>query len=382
MGSAASRNTAALLSLKGLGRSLESSQDMLHLIFHELRTPLSSIHGYASILLTGELGALTPPQRQTVDRLKELTVYLTTLISNLRQLALLADEPALLPWEPLDIGKLVRAVCHDLSAEADRKGVRLTLKAPARLAPLWAERNGVTQILINLVMNAIKFTPPKGTVTVEVRSSSQALRLTVRDTGVGIPRAVLPKLFRELYHQDHPEVGALGGSGLGLVIVKRNVERHHGSVSIRSRLGRGTIVDVTLPQRLEQDVLKTALTQMIERSRRERRSFSLLVLKSAGAPYERLERALRDSIRSDDRYYPLQQAGLMALVARTSLRGAQTISERIQQRIQRDPELRRHHAVRLQLGMAAYPAHGRRASQLFKAAQQHLTPLASRAAAG
>jgi hypothetical protein len=212
------------------------------------------------------------------------------------------------------------------------------------------------------------------------------MRLTVRDTGVGIPRAVLPKLFRALYHQDHPEVGALGGSGLGLVIVKRNVERHHGSVSVRSRVGRGTIVDVTLPQRREQDVLKTALTQMIDRSRSERRSFSLLVLKSAGALYERLWRVLKDAIRSDDRYYPLQQAGLIALVARTNLRGAQVISERIQQRVQRDPELRRNRAVRLQLGIAAYPAHGRRASQLFKVAQAHLVPLAirraGRAAAG
>lgn len=373
---APSRNVTALLGRKTFGRSLESSQELLHLIFHELRTPLSSIHGYASILLTGELGALTPPQRQTVDRLRELTLYLTTLISNLRQLALLADEPAILPWEPLDIGKLLRAVCHDLSGEADRKGVRLTLKVPARLSPLWAERNGVTQILINLVMNAIKFTPPKGTVTVEARGTNHAMRLSVRDTGVGIPRSVLPKLFRELYHQDHPEVGALGGSGLGLVIVKRNVERHHGSVSVRSRVGRGTIVAVTLPQRREQDVLKTALTQMIERSRGERKAFSLLVLKSAGAPYERLERALRDSIRSEDRYYLLQHAGVIALVARTNLRGAQAIGERIQQRVQRDPELRRHYVARLQLGVAAYPAHGRRAAQLFKVAQQHLAPLA------
>lgn len=365
-----------------VGRSVESSQELLHLIFHELRTPLSSIHGYASILLTGELGPLAPTQRQTVERLRELTVYLTTLITNLRQLALLADEPAILPWEPLDMGKLVRTVCHDLAAEAARKGVHLVLKVPARLSPLWADRNGITQILINLVMNAIKFTPPKGKVTVEVSGSQHTMRLLVRDTGVGIPRAVLPKLFRKVYHQDHPDVGASGGSGLGLIIVKRNIERHQGAVSISSRVGRGTTVRVALAHRRGQDVLKTALTLMIERGRQDREPFSLLLLKANGPPSEQLERIVKESIRSDDRAYPLYQAHLIAILAKTSTQGAQVIRQRIEQRLQRDRELRRTRETKLLLGIASFPAHGRRAPQLIKVAQQHFSPIAAAAREG
>ncbi len=371
--SASRSRTSASRSLKALTRSLDSSDDLLYLIFHELRTPLSSIHGYASILLTGELGPLAPPQRQTVERLRELTLYLTTLITNLRQLALLADEPTLIPWEPLEIGKLVRAVCHDLAAEVERKGVRLILKISPTTPVSWAERNGVTQILINLLMNAIKFTPRKGKITVEVNGSNRAIRLTVRDTGVGIPRSVLPKLFHELYHQDRPEVNASGGSGLGLVIVKRNVDRHRGSVSVTSRLGRGSAFHVILPQRSGHDVLKTVLVQMIERSRQEREPFSLLLVKAGGTSAEQLDRILKDSIRSDDLSYPLQKAQLIAIVARTSLQGAQVIAQRISQRMQRDPELRGDLRVTLQFGIAAYPMHGRRALQLLKAAQRYLT---------
>ena len=370
--SASRSRASASRSLKALTRSLDSSDDLLYLIFHELRTPLSSIHGYASILLTGELGPLAPPQRQTVERLRELTLYLTTLITNLRQLALLADEPTLIPWEPLEIGKLVRAVCHDLAAEVERKGVRLILKISPTTPVSWAERNGVTQILINLLMNAIKFTPRKGTITVKVNGSNRAIHLTVRDTGVGIPRAVLPKLFRELYHQDRPEVNASGGSGLGLVIVKRNVDRHQGSVSVNSRVGRGSAFHVILPQRSGHDVLKTVLARMIERSRQEREPFSLLLVKAGGTSSEQLDRILKDSIRSDDLYYPLQKAQLIAIVARTTLQGAQVIAQRISQRMQRDPELRGDLRVTLQFGIAAYPMHGRRPLQLLKVAQRHL----------
>ncbi len=376
-----SRATASP-SLKALTLSIKSSDELLQLIFHELRTPLSSIHGYASILLTGELGSLAPTQRQTVERLRELTLYLTTLITNLRQLALLADESTLISWEPLEMGKLVRAVCHDLAAEAERKDVRLILKVSPARPVLWAERNGVTQILLNLLTNAIKFTPRKGKVTVEAHASNGAMHLTVRDTGVGIPRSVLPKLFRELYHQDRPEVGASGGSGLGLAIVKRNVDRHHGSVSVSSRIGRGSAFCVILPQRSSHDVLKTVLAQTIERSQQEREPFSLLLVKASGTPAEQLDRILKDSIRSEDRYYPLQKARLMAIVARTTLQGAQVIAQRISQRMPRNPALGGDRRVTLKLGIAAYPTHGRRAPQLLKAAQQHLTDVPLRDGGG
>lgn len=360
----------------GLGHSLQSDQKFLQLIFHELRTPLSSIHGYASLLLTGELGALAPTQRQTVERLQDLTTYLTTLITNLRQLALLADEPAILPWEPLDMPRLVRAVSHDLEAEANRKGVQLVLNLPAYAAPLWADRNGITQVLINLVMNAIKFTPPKGTVTVEISGSDKTMHLTVRDTGVGIPRPVVSKLFRTVYHQDRPDVGAVGGSGLGLIIVKRNVQRHRGTVSITSRVGRGTVVRVALKHRRGQDVLKTALAQLIERQRRSREPFSLLLLKGTGVPEEQLGGIVKESIRSDDHAYPIPQAQLIAIIATVGFQGAQAIRQRIEQRIQRNPELQHIRALKLQLGIASYPAHGRQPSQLLAVAQQRLTPVA------
>ena len=375
MRKAPARKASSLHGLKTLSRSIESSDELLHVIFHELRTPLSSIHGYASILLSGELGPLTQPQRETVERLRELTLYLTALITNLRQLALLVDEPTMIPWEPLDLDKVVRSVCDDLGTQARRKGIRLALQLSNSLPPLWAERNGITQVLINLIMNAIKFTPQRGKVTVAVRGSNHAVHLIVRDTGVGIPRAVIPKLFREFYHQDKPEVGAVGGTGLGLVIVKRSVDRHRGSVSVTSRLGRGSTFRVVLPQRSGQEIIKTVVEQMIQRSRQERQPFALLLIKAGRVRYERLERVLKESIRADDRYYPVQKPQLVVIVAQTNSQGAQVIAQRISYRIQRDPVLRRNRQLKVLLGIAAYPTHGRRAQQLLKVAHDHLAPL-------
>ncbi len=352
-----------------------STNELLHLIFHELRTPLSSILGYASILLSGELGPLSQSQREVAERLRELARYLTSLITNLRQLALLTDKLTMIPWEPLDVVRLVRSVCHDLAVEAKRKGVRLTTQVPQSLPPLWAERDGLTQVLINLTMNAIKFTPPRGEVTVAAHATDTAIQLTVRDTGVGIAPTTIPKLFREFYHEDKPEVGAVGGTGFGLVIVKRIAARHHGTVSVSSRLGRGSTFRVTLPLRSGLEVIKVIVGQLIEQARSRRDHFSLLLIEASGSHTDRLERILKESIRGEDRYYPIEKGKLIAILAHTNLQGARVITDRVVQHLKRDPVLRRTRRLKVMLGMAAYPTHGRQPAQLLKVAHRQMVEL-------
>ncbi|MBI2496198.1 MAG: diguanylate cyclase [Candidatus Omnitrophica bacterium] len=369
------RNARGHRTTKAARRSITSPDELIHIIFHELRTPLSSIHGYVSLLLSGEMGPLPQQQRETVERLRELTIYLTVLLTNLRQLALLGDQAALMSWEPVDVSQLVRSVCRDLEVEAKRKEIRLALQLADSLPPLWAERNALIQILINLIMNAVKFTPERGTVTVAVRGSKDAVRLTVRDTGVGVDPDVLPRLFREFHHQDRPEVGAVGGTGFGLVIVKRSVDRHRGSVSMKSRAGRGSTVEVVLPRHSDQQIVHMVLGQMIQWSRQQHEPFVVVLVKADGMGAERLAQILKESVRGDDRYFPIHDKSLGLIVARTNLKGASLIAERISQRVERDPILTRPQSFKPRLGIAAYPTHGKGVAQLLKAARRHMAPL-------
>lgn len=357
--------------------------DALSIIFHELRTPISSIQGYASILLSGELGPLAQRQRDAVERLRELTRYTTSLMTNLRQLVQLAEEPSALSWERLDLERLIESVCRDLDSEAKRKGVRLTTHISSRLPLVWAERDGLTQVLFNLLVNAIKFTHPKGRVVIAASAPDRSIRLEFRDTGVGIDPETLPKLFQPFYHEDKPEVGAVGGTGLGLAIVKRIVERHDGSVEVTSRPGQGATFRVVLPRREGDEVVQEILERFVERAAQRHEPFTVLLLECRGTGdgragqqlYARLERVVQETIRREDRCLPWRRGEVLAVFAKTNLDGARLIVGRLTERLRKDEGLSRAPRLRLLLGLATFPTHGRTGTQLLTVARGRLEPL-------
>lgn len=329
-------------------------------------------------MLSGELGTLTERQRDAVIRLRELTRYATSLMTNLRQLSQLQDEPSLLALEAIEVPAFVRSVCRDLAVEAKRKKVRLAAVCANHLPPLWAERDSLTQVLINLIYNAIKYTRGKGRVTVSATQSRGMIRFEIQDTGAGIAPEALPKLFHEFYHEDKPEVGAVGGTGLGLAIVKRIVDRHQGEVSVTSRLGQGSTFRVVLPLRTGLEVVQDLIEQLIHVARPRRESFTVVVLETRGPAagtvgtreslQERVERVVQETIRREDRCIRLRQGRLIAVLARTTLEGARLMVQRLSERLQRDTVLHRHPQFQIWIGLAAYPKHARQGRQLLQAA--------------
>ena len=384
-------NTRGMSINKATARAQPPASELLSIIFHELRIPLSSIQGYSSILLSGELGALSQRQRDTVERLRDITHHVTALMTNLTQWAHLSDDPSMLTWQPVDVEKLVRSICHDLNVEAKRKGVHLVAHLPQPIGPLWADRSSLTEVLINLIVNAIKFTAKGGKVTVSVGETKGKVHLTVTDTGVGIRAETIPKLFQSFYHEDNPEVGAVGGTGLGLAIVKRIVENHHGTVSVSSRLGQGSIFRVVLPRHSGQEVVQDIIDQLSERAGQRRESFVLMLIeadgtngasaKSTEALYHRVEQLIQETIRMEDRYYPVEKGKLIAVLVRTHADGGRAIAERFTQRFQKDTLLRRTTTFHVKMGLAAYPTHGHHAPQLLKAARERMTSLVNGAKA-
>lgn len=216
-------------------------------VSHELRTPMTSIKGYVENMLQGLTGDLTEKQSHYLNRMKLNVERLTRLINDLLDLS------------RIEMGRLElrrAAVCiRDLSAEvvesclslAHEKDITLNTQFPSTLQPVSADRDKLTQVLTNLLQNAIKFTPEHGQVRLEVRSRDDGfVQVNVIDTGAGIPSDELDKVFLRFYRSTATPSTA-HGAGLGLTIAKNLVELHGGRIWVTSTVGAGSCFSFTIP---------------------------------------------------------------------------------------------------------------------------------------
>jgi two-component system, OmpR family, phosphate regulon sensor histidine kinase PhoR len=215
-------------------------------VSHELRTPLTAIQGYLETLLTGAL-----EEQENARRFLEIvfrhTERLGRLLNDLTDLSNIELGRVSLKLAPTRLDEAVDAVLAIMSAKAKSGNVALRSQVPRELPPVLADRDRLVQILINLVDNAIKYTPDGGRVTVRVEEPAQGhIEIDVVDTGIGIPPADLPRITERFYRVDRARSRELGGTGLGLAIVKHLVFAHNGLLRIESEPGRGTTVRVWL----------------------------------------------------------------------------------------------------------------------------------------
>ena len=232
-------------------RRLETvRRDFVANVSHELRTPLTAIKGYAETLLgpAGEQRETALRFLQVIDRHSE---RLGRLIDDLLTLSDLEFGRTPPRRRPLPVEPAIDDVVQILGERAVQHGVTLTTDVAADTPLANADGDQLRQVLINLVDNAIKYTPSGGTVHIEARPADGIggphVRLAVVDTGAGIPSQDLPRLTERFFRVDKARSRELGGTGLGLAIVKHIVQAHGGRLEIESALGRGTTVYVTLP---------------------------------------------------------------------------------------------------------------------------------------
>jgi len=216
-------------------------------VSHELRTPLTAIRGYLETLLSGALD-----EREHARRFLEIvarhTERLGRLLDDLTDLSNIELGRVALRREAVALEDAVDSVLAICRPRADAGRVVLEAALPAAALRVEADRDRLIQILLNLVDNAVKYTPEGGRVSVAARAVDPArVEITVADTGVGIPAADLPRITERFYRVDKARSRELGGTGLGLAIVKHLVIAHGGSLAIESEPGRGTTVQVTLP---------------------------------------------------------------------------------------------------------------------------------------
>jgi signal transduction histidine kinase len=203
-------------------------------VAHELKTPLAVIRGHAEGIADG----VYPPTAESVAPILDATRTLEVLIEDLRTLGLSEAGALTLNREPVDLAVLV----NDLLATVPHDGVELRADVPADLPPAYADPVRLRGVLNNLVANALRHTPPGGTVTVAARQGREGTEVSVSDTGTGIP----PDLLLRVFDRFAKGPGS-PGSGLGLAIAKDVVEAHGGAISAQSQPGKGTTVRFTLP---------------------------------------------------------------------------------------------------------------------------------------
>ena len=221
-------------------------KDFVINVSHELRTPLASIQGYTETLIDG---ALNDPVhnmrflgiiRHNAERLARITEDLLTL-SRIEQ------KRQKFEFEPNLVNGLLKEAVELMTPIAEKNNIHLDLAPAPPEAEVWCDREAVSQILSNLLDNAIKYTPAGGCITVGARPHGQWVELHVRDTGIGIPPAEVPRLFERFYRVDKARSRELGGTGLGLSIVKHLVAAHNGSIRVESQLNEGSTFFFTLP---------------------------------------------------------------------------------------------------------------------------------------
>lgn len=224
----------------------ELKEEFISMVSHELRSPLSGIKGYAEIILSGLSGPVTPKQEEGLNIIKQCTDRLARLVNNILDLAKMEAGLMQFEFQSVSIVQLGLDCMNLLAPEAEKAGIKLEIQMPD-LPMVQADPDAMRQVFINLVNNAIKFTPEKGRITVWGKRENGALRLGVTDTGAGIPKESLAKLFNKFEQVSATKHKAKGkGTGLGLAIVKRIVEAHGGGIGVESEYGKGTTFSFTL----------------------------------------------------------------------------------------------------------------------------------------
>jgi|GEM_PF-2119592 len=223
--------------------------EFISLVSHELRTPLTSIKGYLDLVLDGDTGPLNEMQTRFLSIAKSSTDRLVNLVNDLLDVSRI--EAGKIKLEPtlLNLWQIVSGLVETFQISSKNKNLAVSTSVDINLPPAWADHERVTQILTNLISNAIKYTPEGGKISIQagLTPDNQFLKLSVQDSGLGMSKDEQANLFTKFFRSSNPLVRSINGTGLGLVITRSLVELSGGIIEVESELGNGSSFSFTLP---------------------------------------------------------------------------------------------------------------------------------------
>ncbi|MEA2609572.1 MAG: two-component system, OmpR family, phosphate regulon sensor histidine kinase PhoR [Chloroflexota bacterium] len=218
---------------------------------HELRTPLTTVSLLAETLSrdADAVGAAIPPKmRDRIGKIEVETGHLVQMVSELLDLSRIESGGTIGAVDVLDVGQIAAESTERLRLFADRQGVALRVELPAEVPAVQGDEERLGQVFVNLLHNAVKFSPDGGEVTITVRAEEGRIVSSVADHGVGIPRAAQARIFERFYKVDRARVrGETGGTGLGLAIARHIIEQHGGTIWVESTEGAGSTFSFAVP---------------------------------------------------------------------------------------------------------------------------------------
>jgi two-component system phosphate regulon sensor histidine kinase PhoR len=222
--------------------------EFIAMVTHELRAPIAAVEQQLTVILNKMAGEVTQKQEHLLSRAKERTKGLLTLIGDLLDLSKIEAGKMVQYKEPLNLQEVIQRVVDLMKAEAENKKIDLQFSPPSRISLIHADRNSMEGIFTNLISNGIKYTPEGGKVWITLGEEGDFVKASVSDTGIGIKKEDLPRIFDKFYRVKTTETRQIVGTGLGLSIVKSIVDAHLGTISVESEEGGGTSFTVLFPK--------------------------------------------------------------------------------------------------------------------------------------
>lgn len=226
--------------------------NFVSMVSHELRTPLNSVHGFIDLLIQGHMGELNPEQKTYLGYAQEGVQQLMRIVEDILFLTRSDSGQFEMRMEKVNLLSLAKQVLRGLQPQAEKASIVLNRDIFSPSPLLYADPQRIMQVLNNLLVNAIKFTPPGGSVTLRARPYDEHFVLiSVQDTGYGIAPEDRAHIFERFYQANHHLQSRMGGNGLGLSIAKLIVEQHGGQINFESAVNEGTTFYFTVPLYIE-----------------------------------------------------------------------------------------------------------------------------------
>ena len=221
-------------------------------VSHELKTPITSIMGYADTLLENEVD--TETNKKFLERISNEASRMARLVSDLLTLSRYDTSKVKLEKTEFDLGELVKYIFDGLDLEMKKKNQIGECFVTSNVPLVYADKNGIERVVLNILTNAIKYTPEGGTVKVYVGFVYNDAYIKIIDTGIGIPKEDLDKIFERFYRVDKARTREMGGTGLGLSIAKEILDQNNSMIDIKSEVGKGTEVVIRIPTKQDKNV--------------------------------------------------------------------------------------------------------------------------------
>jgi diguanylate cyclase (GGDEF)-like protein len=377
----------------------QMKSEFITITSHELRTPLTSIKNAVDLILTKKTGDITATQEKFLSMAQRNINRLNALINDLLNIGKIEAGKMELHLAEMDIQEAVEKTWTMLKSLADKKSLSFQMRMASHLPAVYADAARIEEVLINLMGNAIKFTPEQGAITVEAHPAQAAsampeggqdfVEISIKDTGIGISEQSMKHLFEKFYQAESSlSTEKRSGTGLGLAISQEIVKLHGGIIRCKSKEGEGTTFSVMLPVASKKKIFYHALDQEIAKARQQRTALSIVLIeiqdfdrlievwgKEASAKaVATVEERIKRRIRRNDRYHSFVGTGKIVLIMpNTKREQAQIALNRHQQSIGDEIVVENTvYPLAFITSIATFPEDGISAEELVTFAKKHL----------